>query len=139
MMGDDAEVRSEARVFGRYLVGRLPPDELIERYAEANRVLFTEPADAADVAVVRFARRHPWSVPFLDAAAGLRRPGGLLRSKVLVMAAILETSPAFADEFLPHTVPSAALVLCVGVYGLLAVMQAAVGILLYAATARSRA
>src|SRR5438046_9346229 len=105
-MPDDADeapaLEAEARLFTRYLVGRPPPAELVDRYRAANAAIFTEPVAREDAALVAFARRHPWSVSLLDAASGLLRPGSLLRNKILLMAAILETSPAFAAELLPR-------------------------------------
>ena len=136
---EDQELELEGRLFGRYLVGREPPRELVERYREANRILLGGTAPGSDAAVIAFARRHPWSIPFLDGAAGLVRPGSLLRSKILVMAAVLEASPAFAEEFLSRTVHPVSLVLRVLGLAALAVVRAAVGVLVYAAAARSRA
>jgi len=129
----------EASTFTRYLVGRPPTPELVARYREANAVLFAAPVDPVDAAVVDFVRRHPWSVGLLDAAVGLRRPGSLLRNKILVMAAILETSPAFADEFLTRPVHPVLLVLRTAALGTLAVARALVGLALYPAAARARA
>jgi len=97
---DDLAV--EARIFARYLVGQEPAPEIVARYADAIGALFPEPPSPADAALVGFARSKPWSVPFLDAAAGLVAPKSLLRSKILVTAAILETTPALAGEFLPR-------------------------------------
>ena len=135
---EDQELELEGRLFGRYLVGREPPRELVERYREANRILLGGTAPGSDAAVIAFARRHPWSIPFLDGAAGLVRPGSLLRNKILVMAAVLEASPAFAEEFLSRTVHPVSLVLRVLGLATLAVVRAAVGVLVYAAAARSR-
>jgi hypothetical protein len=128
----------EARAFARYLVGRTPPAEIVERYRAADATLFATPAPV-DASLVAFVRRHPWSVWFLDPAVGLLRPGSLLRNKVLVMAAILETSPAFADEFLSRPVHPVALALRVIGLGTLAVVRAGLGIVLYPAAARARA
>lgn len=136
---EDQELELEGRLFGRYLVGREPPRELVERYREANRILLGGTAPGSDAAVIAFARRHPWSIPFLDGATGLVRPGSLLRNKILVMAAVLEASPAFAEEFLSRTVHPVSLVLRVLGLATLAVVRAAVGVLVYAAAARSRA
>jgi hypothetical protein len=135
----EAELDTEARTFTRYLVGRPPPPELVARYREANAVLFVDPTEPVDAAVVDFVRRHPWSVGLLDAAVGLRRPGSLLRNKILVMTAILETSPAFADEFLTPPVHPVVLVLRTAVLGTLAVARALAGLALYPAAARARA
>lgn len=100
----------EAAVFARYLVGRAPAPALVARYVAASAALRPAPADAADACVVAFARRHAWSVGPLDAAAALLRPHALLRTKLLVLAAILEASPEGADDFLPQSVPLPALV-----------------------------
>ena len=136
---EDQELEQEGRLFGRYLVGREPSRELVERYRDANRLLFAATDPRSDAAVIAFARRHPWSIPFLDAAAGILRPGSLLRNKILVMAAVLEASPAFAEEFLPGAVRPVSLALRVLGLGTLAVARAAFGVLVYAAASRSRA
>jgi hypothetical protein len=127
----------EARVFARYLVDRVPPPELIERYADVNRRLLAAPAEGADAALLAFARRHSWSLPFLDAACALLRPGGLLRVKILVMAAVLETSREFAEDFLPRDTRPAPLILGLGALGLTGVMHTLLGIPLYAIAVRS--
>lgn len=131
-------LETEAEIFARYLVGRTPPAELIDRYADANRRLFTAPVDPRDAAILRFVRRHPWSASFLDAAAGSLRPAALLRSKILVMAAILEASPTFADEFLPRVVNPVALFVRLAGLGVAAVARLAVGAVLYAHASRAR-
>ena len=136
--GDDV-LALEARRFGRYLVGREPETALVERYVAASKVLFAESLRSEDAAVVAFAREHAWSVGLLDAAAGLLRPGGPLRNKILLMAAILETSPEHADEFLPRHVGPIALAAKVGVAGVVAVVSALVGAALHTVLARSRA
>jgi hypothetical protein len=138
-VADDAELEAEARLFTRYLLGREPPDELVTRYRDASRALFYEPVDPREAAVADYARRHPWSLPFLEAASALLRPGSLLRNKVLMMSAILETSPAFADEFLPRNASLAAIVLRVLGDGAAAALRAALGAPLLAAASRSRA
>ena len=137
-MPDDAALAVEARTFARYLVGRVPPDESVARYVDASHALFPAPP-ASEESVLAFARRHPWSVGFLDAASGLLRPGSLLRSKLLVMAAILEASPAFADDFLPRSVPPVALFVQLALHGSLVVVRALLGPLVWAAATRSRA
>jgi hypothetical protein len=136
---DAAALEREARIFGRYLVGREPPPDLVARYRDASRAVFPGPAEPVDAALLAFVRRHPWSVSLLDAAVGLRRPGTLLRNKILVMAAVLEASPLFAEEFLPPAPGPVALVLRVVGLGTLAVGRAALGMLVYPAASRARA
>jgi hypothetical protein len=133
-----AELAAEGRMFARYLVGQRPPDEVVARYVDASRTLFPAPA-AADLAIGDFARRPPRSVGFPDAAAGFLRPGSLLRSKGLVMAAILEASPEHADDFLPRPVHPLRLGLELAWHGTVAGARVLVGAVVWTAAARSRA
>lgn len=87
-------------MFGRYLLERDPPEELINRYIAASEQLFSDDTASGDAALLDFVDRHPHSLPFVDAAAGLMRPNSLLRKKILLMAAILEASVHHASEFL---------------------------------------
>ena len=64
----------EARTFARHLGGRPPSDALCRRYADAIRVLVPSWESPREAAVVGFARRHPWSVSYLDAASALVAP-----------------------------------------------------------------
>ena len=128
----------EARRFGHYLVGRDPEPAVVARYVAASRTLFPEPLAPGDAAVVAFARTQAWATGPLDAAAGLLRPGGPLRNRILLMAAVLEATPAHADQFLPRQVGPLALVAKVGVAGLVAVASAVLGAPLHVALARSR-
>jgi len=134
----DDVLAAEARVFARYLVGHAAGEALAARYAAGSRALFPEPPAPRDAAVLGFVRRHPWSLGLLDAASGLVRPGGPLRNRILLMAAILETTPEFADRFLPRQQGPLALVLKVAGAGALAVAEAVLGALLYPLAARSR-
>jgi len=92
-------LEAEARRIGHYLVGVDVSETLVERYREANHILFPDRPSPTDAAVLEFVRRHPWSLPPLESALGLIRPGALLRRKLVVMTAILETDPRFADSF----------------------------------------
>ena len=135
----DEQLAAEARLFGRYLVGRDPTPIHVDRYVAASRAHFGDPLTSEDAAVLAWLRRHPWSVGMLDAAAGLFRPGGALRNRILLMAAILETTPEFADHFLPRQVGPLALALRVGVLGLVAVANALAGVALHRIAVRRAA
>jgi hypothetical protein len=120
-------------VFGRYLLGRDGtglPAAILERYARACGLLFADVTDRRDLAVVLFARRHPWSLPFLDGASALLRPESLLRGKLILMLALLETSPDHAGAFLPAPRSWAACVTRVAARGALGALRAALGLLL---------
>ncbi len=120
----------ECRLFAAYLIGEAPPEEIIVRYTQANQALLPDSSDSGRV--VDFVSRHPWALPFLDAACGLLRGDDLLRKKLLVLLAILEATPQFAAEFLPP--PGRGLVplaVEVGWNGAIAALKCAVGILLW--------
>ncbi len=91
----------EAGVFGRYLLGSELSDAARELYLRASRELNYDTADP----VTRFASTRPWSIPALDGALALVDPGALLRKKVLLMAAVLESRPEYCDVFLPRDRP----------------------------------
>jgi len=129
------ELRTEAIVFGRYLVDREPSHDLIERYRRANEELFAGHG-GEDAAVLAFARTHPWSVPMLDAAAGLRGGASLLRKKLLVMTAILETTPEYVERTEPRSVGLPLLAVRLGVAGARTAFHAATGLALTAALRR---
>lgn len=54
-----------------------------------------------DRALLAFVSRHTWSMGLVDAGLALRRPSSVIRTKLLVMSAILETNPELSDAFLP--------------------------------------
>ena len=96
----EAALRLEARQFGAYLVGIEPPEELVHRYLQAMSVLDL-PVTDKDRRLLRFTNRHRWSIGFVDGALALTRPSSVIRKKLLVLTAILEATPQFADVFLP--------------------------------------
>ena len=132
------ELRTEAIVFGRYLVDREPSEELVERYCRANETLFTGEVGDRDRAALEFARKHPWSVPMLDAAAGLSGQTPLFRKKLLVMTAIVETTPEFVERTEQRAVGLPRLALRVGFAGARTAFHAATGLALSAVLSRRR-
>lgn len=128
---------AESVIFSRYLIGVTASAELSDRYALACAALFPEPPSAPDAALVAFALRHPRWIAALDAAAALVRPGALLRRKILVMAAILETTPRHADLFLPRAQSPFGFFLTVMRVGVASAWRAAVGLLLLAVAQRA--
>ena len=136
-MNDDAPaLEAEAHLITRYLFGAAAPEALARRYVDANALGVLTPAGPPDEALVDFARRRPWSIGYLDAACGVLRPDALLRRKVLLMAAILETSPAFARRFEPSGLGRWRLLAVLGVNGMAAMARAVVGALVMQAALR---
>ena len=94
----------EAALLARYVAGIEATPVVAVRYARACEVRLAAPPHPREAAVLAFARRHPWALPLLDAAAGLLRPQSLLRRKLILMLAIVETMPEHAAMFVsaPH-------------------------------------
>lgn len=95
--GADAGLVAEARTFVRHLGGAGAEDRVVPRYLEAHRrglVDATGPAAAFDRWLVAFARRGPLRARLADAYASVFHRGGLLRRKLVLVFALLETGPA---------------------------------------------
>jgi hypothetical protein len=120
----------ECRIIGNYLVGKPLPPELSQRYIDAHGILFPSEA-ATDLSLVRFVRRYPWSLPFLDARLGFLKSDSLLRQKILLMTAILEATPEFTEFFLPNPMSRCKLFFCLIRYGVSAVTKLLIGLILF--------
>ena len=124
----DGELRSEAQLFARYLVGSTVDEATLDRYVRGCRTLGR---DRDESPVVRFVTRHPWSLAMLDAAVA-RLPAEPLRAKLLLMFAIVEAQPAFAGRFLPRERPRGYIIVML-FCSLRAAARLAAGLLLRAA------
>lgn len=93
-MDSSRDLRRECCAFTRYLCGLEASDYVVERYAAAHR----EPAAFApssrfDRWLLTVARRVPWLTRVADSSSRLLMPESVLRLKLLLLLAILETSP----------------------------------------------
>jgi hypothetical protein len=130
-------LEEEAAIFARYLVRGAAPADVLARYGDAVRRLFPEPDGERDRALLAFVHRHPWSIGCLDAAAALLAPASRLRQRLLVMAALLETTPEGAAEFLPREPRLGELALRLPAIGLAAAGRLLVGLVLFPIAARA--
>jgi hypothetical protein len=121
---DEDVIARESIAIADYLIGQRPPPELQQRYAAACRMRLRDDADAE----LRFARRHPQLWPFLDGATGILRPQSSVRQRVLLMAALLEATPDYAEFFLKPPEKPLRLTARVAWQGTRAVVKIAVGI-----------
>jgi hypothetical protein len=130
MSGRMDDASADAALLSRHLVGEVAPPEVLARFAAGCRALFPDAPAGADAALLAFVRRHPRTLPLLDAATALRAPGSALRARLLLMAAVLETTPRYADAFLPVDLPPLRLAWRLARDGTLAVLQALAGLAL---------
>lgn len=87
--------KTDCAIITRYLTGRAPTAltiELFERVAEMN--------GATDDRWKK-CMRHPWLLPWVDAALAWRAPASPFRIQMVRYAAVLECIPEYSDLFLP--------------------------------------
>ena len=132
------QLKEECRIITAYLVGDRPTDELIQRYINAHTILLNENRSPRELAVAAFVRRHPWALPSLDAALAVLRPAALLRSKILLLIAILETVPQYADHFFPEAVSGPRFFWQMAGYGVVSAAKFVLGCCLYPIAVHAR-
>lgn len=130
-------VDEEAAIFARYLLRAPAPPDVLERYRLAVERLFPDAPSARDRALLGFVTRHPWSVGALDTAAALLAPKSRLRQRLLLMAALLETTPDGAAEFLPREPGLGELAVRLPLIGLAAAGRLLLGLVLFPIAARA--
>lgn len=124
-------LEKEANLYSQYLIDQKPPQEMIKRYIDANRILNINRGSSLDNKVVQFSVSYPRSIPLLDAAAGFLQRDSLLRKKIYTMAAVLETSPKYTKEFLPRHLSSLRLFVQLCANGLATCIKVLIGIPLF--------
>lgn len=92
-----ASLERECALWCSYLVDMQPSPALLERYAQAHARGIVETSSCNtrfDRALVGFARLGKWNARLADAHARLFSPAGLLRRKLVLVLALLETDAA---------------------------------------------
>jgi hypothetical protein len=93
-MADERQLERECSVFCRYLCGEEPSDYVRAKYRAAHEVGAVEPPNGAtsfDRALVAIARRGTWLTRAMDSYSRVFEDGGLLRRKLVLVLALLET------------------------------------------------
>lgn len=99
-MVERAELDAECDVFCRYLTGAAIDEYVREKYAAAHECGAVELPDTTrfERAVVAIAHTAPWLAHAMDSYSRLFGNGHLLRRKLVVLLAILETRSPPADR-----------------------------------------
>lgn len=88
----------ECSVFCRYLIGQTPSPYVVAKYGDYHRRAAVEDTPARiDRVLLAVASLHPATVRPADAYARIFRPGSVLRKKLILLLAVLE-SCAPSDE-----------------------------------------
>ena len=87
---------AECRVFTRHVLGCAPDVYVMARYADAHtRLPGLTPVTGIDRVLLAAARLHPWSAKAADAFAAAFVRSSVLRRKLVLLLAILETHAPF--------------------------------------------
>jgi hypothetical protein len=91
-----AELDLECGVFTRYLTGTSANDYVRQKYRQAHAVTVQlRAASRSDDVLVAFARHGTIFAKLADSHAALLAPASLLRKKLVLLLAILETCPPY--------------------------------------------
>lgn len=122
----DGALADEARLFAHHLLGVALSPSLVERYRQA---IGTGRFGSED-GVLRFVRKHPWSLPLLDGAEAVRARATPLRQRLHLMAALLETTPEHASWYFAPTPSRSRLWIGLAWRGITGVMAIGIGMVL---------
>lgn len=98
MTADELTLERECRLFTRWLTGLAANEYVIGKYALAHRANEALSArDRFDRLLLRLARLNRLAVRLADSYSAALRPRGVLRKKLVLLLAILETCPPYCD------------------------------------------
>ena len=99
-----ADLTTEAKAFGKYLVGEEVNARAVSLYLAAHDQTQFE-SDAQDLRMLKFMLQHPSLIGVIDAGLAIRKNKSCVRKKLYYMLAILESMPEYAQHFLFEGTP----------------------------------
>lgn len=124
-------MKQEAITFGKYLLSGETPDEKSIALYEAAHGYKNLSVPAGEEKLFSFAVRNRWALGAIDGALAFKNPDHIVRRKLLLMSAILESRPKYADLFIPKK-RSVFYLIAFGWIGFRAITKAVFGRLLLA-------
>ncbi len=96
MSSEPARLQAECEVLTTYLLGRPPNPYVVDRYLKAHQAsaVYSE-RTRFESTLVAVARAHPRLTRMADAYARILAPRSTLRQKLVLLLAILESTPPF--------------------------------------------
>jgi hypothetical protein len=92
-------LKAEANLFIKYLGIKNADDNLINRYCDAIQQLELTLTEK-QVKIIHWLIRFPFLLPLVDGGFALLQPNNTIRERILVMSALIETTPAYTNNFL---------------------------------------
>ncbi|OJJ18330.1 hypothetical protein BKI52_26290 [marine bacterium AO1-C] len=94
-----ADLEQEAGILANYLLGKKPNQDVIDLYMQAMQTVALQYLPK-DHKLMNLVTRKRFLLPYIDAGLGISYPNSVVRYKLLLMSAILETQPQYAALFL---------------------------------------
>ncbi len=123
-----ADLAREARVFTAALVGAEASEYVVREYARGHNSLPLAPVQGFDAVLMRVALGGPHLTRLADAYARLLARRAILRRKLALMLAILESTEPTASAFTPLPSPAAMVLLRLFGLGAMSVAKTALAV-----------
>ena len=124
-MSEEEQSRQEMSVYCRYLMGKDADEQSLNLFAQAVRHQEVKLSEN-EQKLLHFLLHQPWSVSCIDAALGLFKPHHVLRRRMIIAFAILETNPLYYDFFRPRVIDRSHLAVLIS-KSIMEVMRATAG------------
>lgn len=101
VMADRNRLEAECRVFTRYLADQLPDSYILKKYSDAlldKQPAAFQPQSAFDALLLKLAMIHPWMTRANDIYSRFFFSDSVLRKKLVLLLAILETREPTASH-----------------------------------------
>jgi hypothetical protein len=115
------DLEREASIIGKYLIGEDISEAAIHLYLEAHKTNSLE-IDRTETRLLRLIYKYPGCIGMIDGGLALHKKDAVIRKKIFLLLAILETFPEYARHYLfPDTVSAKNLVgfFLIGMRGIL--------------------
>lgn len=119
------DTAKEAKVLGKYLISKEVNNQTVALYEKAV-VLRDFKRTTKDKKIEAFAVKFPFLLGFIDGGLALVFKSAVLRKKIFIMLAVLETIPEYSNKFLIEKTSFTILIL----NGIRGVYRGLVGVLL---------
>ncbi len=99
-MSKDFSARHEMDIYCQYVVGQKADEHSLQLF---ERAILQHKADlsVSEQQLLLFMINHPYSVGLVDASVGMFHPNHILRKRMVIAFAILETNPLYYNFFCP--------------------------------------
>ena len=94
--------KKELSLFTKYVLRSAVPTEEMARLYKKGVVNEGNSIKEQDLAGLKFAIKHPWSIKFLDSGYAIISPGHELRHRIYIVFSLLEASTGYTQFFLPQ-------------------------------------